>query len=86
MLTYEDLRGPALRIASQVQDLWTSFRQIFFIKDMYDGGVPYKSPIEAWINKACQSNPSPWHQYQGLQAPAVIRFPSPISRKILVHT
>ena len=53
---------------------------------MYDGGGPYISPIEAWINEACQSNPSQWQQHQGFQAPVVIWFSSPIQRKISVCT
>ena len=66
-LTYEDSQGPALRIASHVQDLWARFRQKFSLMSMYDGGVPYISPIEAWINKVCQSDASPWHQFQVFQ-------------------
>ena len=54
-LTYEDLQGPTLQIASQVQDLWASSRKNFFLEDMYDEGVPYISPLEAWINKACHN-------------------------------
>ena len=53
---------------------------------MYNGGIPYISPIEAWINNACQRNPSPWHPYQGFQAHTVIRFSSPVWRNILVRT
>ena len=63
-LTYEDLRDPTLRIPSQVQDLWANFKKNFFFEDLYDGGVPYLSPLEAWINKACQSDASSWHQFQ----------------------
>ena len=51
-LTYEDFQGLAQWIASQVQDLWASFRQNIFLEEMYDGGDPYISPLEAWIKKA----------------------------------
>ena len=53
---------------------------------MYDGGVPYISLVEAWINKACQSNASSWHQFQVFQVPRVVQFPFLTQIKILVHT
>ena len=62
-LTYEDLRDLTLQIASQVQDLWANFRIFFFLEDLYDGGVPYLSLLEAWINKYSQINTSSWHQF-----------------------
>ena len=71
-LTYEGLQGPTLQIVSQVQTLMTNFRQKKFSIEMYRGGIPYISPVEAWMNKTCQSNPSPWHQYKDFQAPTVI--------------
>ena len=85
-LTYEDLRGPTLRIASQVQDSWASFRKNFFLEDMYDEGVPYISPLEAWINEACQSNDSLWHRSQVFQVLKKVRFPALTKINILVQT
>ena len=64
-LSYEDLQSPIPQIPSQVQDSWASFRQIF-LEDVYGGGVRYISPLEEWINKDCQSDASPWHQFQVL--------------------
>ena len=46
-LTYEDLRDPTLRIASQVQGLCANFRKNFFLEDMYYEGDPCISPLEA---------------------------------------
>ena len=68
-MTYKYLWRPALLIASQVQYPWTSFRPFFLLIEMYDGGVPYISPVESWIKKSCQSNPSPWNQFQVFQVP-----------------
>ena len=62
------------------------FQEEFFLEDMYDEGVPYISPLEAWINKACQSNPFPWHQFQVFQVHRVIQFPFLTHIKILVPT
>ena len=66
-LTYEYLRDLTLQIASQVQDLWANFRKNFSLEDMYDEGVPYISPLEAWINKAFQIDASLWNQFQVFQ-------------------
>ena len=85
-LTYEDLRDSTLQIASQVQDLWANFRIFFFLEDLYDGGVPYLSPLEAWINKACQSDASLWHQFQVFQVLKKIQLLALIQMKILVQT
>ena len=53
---------------------------------MYDGDGPYISPIEAWINKACQSDASLWHQFQVFHMLRKVQFPSLIHMKILVCT
>ena len=82
-LTYEYLRSPTPRIASQVQDSWVSFRKNV-LEDMYDRVVLDISPLEEWINKSCQSDSSPWHQFQVLQVlkkfwfPAFIKIKSPV--------
>ena len=61
------------------------FQTIFF-EDMYDGGVPYISPLEEWINKACQSGASPWHRFQVFQVLKKVRFSALVKIKILVQT
>ena len=53
---------------------------------MYDGGVPYISPVEAWSNEACQSNPSPWHQFQVFQVLRMVQFPFLTQIEMLVCT
>ena len=57
-----------------------------FLEDIYDEGDPYISPLEAWINEACQSNASPWHQFQVFQVLKKVRFPALVKIKILVQT
>ena len=61
-LTCEDLQSPTPWIASQVQNSWASLRKKIY-EYMYDGGIPYISPPEEWINKACQIDASPWHKF-----------------------
>ena len=85
-ITYKYLWDPNLWIASQVQDLWADFRKNFFLEDLYDEGVPYISPLEAWINEAYQSNASLWHQFQVFQVLKKVRFPALIKIKVLVET
>ena len=53
---------------------------------MYDGGIPYISPLEEWINKTCQSDAYPWHQFQVFQVLKKVQFPTLIQMKILVQT
>ena len=53
---------------------------------MYDGGIPYISPLEEWINKACQSDASPWYQLQVFQVLKKVQFPALVMMKILLQT
>ena len=53
---------------------------------MYDGGVPYISLIEAWINKACQSDASPRNRFHVFQVLKKVQFPALVQTKILVRT
>ena len=85
-LTYEDLRGPALLMASQPQNMMISFKQKHFLMLMYDGGVTSMSPIEEWIKKSCQINSSPWHQFQVFKVLRVVQFAFLTQIKILVRT
>ena len=62
-----------------------NFRKNFLLEDLYDGGVPYLSPLEAWIKKSCQRDASPWHQFQVFQDLKKVQFPTLIQKKILVH-
>ena len=62
------------------------FQEKKFLKDMYDGGAPYISPVETWINKDCQSNPSPWHQFKFFQVPRVIQFPFLTQIRIIIRS
>ena len=80
----EDFYGSPLQMVSQVQNQMSSFVQNSSLMSRYDGGVPYISPVEAWINEACQSNPSPWHQFQVFQVHTVIQRSFPILMQILV--
>ena len=63
-----------------------SFRKIFFLEDIYDEGVPYISPLEAWINEACQRNASPWHRFQVFQVLKKVWFPALVKRKVPIQT
>ena len=84
-LIYEYLQSPTPQIASQVQDSESIFKK-FFLEDMYGGGVRYIIPLEEWINKFCQSDASPWYQFQVFQVLKKVRFPALIKIKILVQT
>ena len=53
---------------------------------MYDGGIQYIKPLEEWIDKACQSDASPWKQFQVFQVLKKAWFPALIKIKILVQT
>ena len=85
-LTYDDFQRPALIIVSQVQYLWTTFRKKKSLIEMYDGGAPFVSPVEAWINEACQNNASPWHRFQVFHVLKKVLLPALIKMKILVQT
>ena len=52
---------------------------------MYDGGIPYISPLEEWINKSCQSDASPWHQFQVFQFLKKVQCPVLIKINTLVQ-
>ena len=62
------------------------FHEKNILEDMYDEGVPYISPLEAWINEACRSNVSPWNRFQVFQVLKKVWFPALIKTKILVQT
>ena len=53
---------------------------------MYDGGIPYIIPLEEWINKAFQSEASPWHRFQVFQVLKKVWLLAFIEIKILAQT
>ena len=86
-MAYEYLQGPPLQMVFQVQNQMIDRVQNYSSIPIYDGGDTYITPIEAWINESCQSNPPAWiKQYQGFMTPAVIGFLSPTQMKILLRT
>lgn len=53
---------------------------------MYDGDIPYISPLEEWINEVCKSDASPWYQFQAFKVLKKVWFPALIKIKIMVQT
>ena len=57
-----------------------------FTKRISDGECVYLSPVQICIDKAYESNPSPWQKFQGFQVPRFIHHYIFILIKIMACT
>ena len=84
--THVDFQGSPLQMIPQVHNQTTNSMRKKFSTQRYDGGSVYQSLMQTWIDKACESNHSPWQEFQGFQAPKFSHHYISILAKILLCT
>ena len=79
-------QGSSLQMVSQVHNQTTNSMRKSFSTQTYNGDSIYLSSMHAWIDRACESNHSPWQEFQGFQIHKFLHQYVSIMTKILVCT
>jgi len=82
----DNFQSSSLQMISQVHNQEANSMQKKFSTQIYDEDNVYLSPVQTWKDKSCESNHSPWKEFQSFQIPRFLHHSIPILTKILVCT